>query len=486
MGFALCGVMMTARTTVWLSLIALLAGGCGEEELETQSLDATEGSHALLPGPELVKCWAEKGEGDNWARVDALYCQRFDAAEFPIRVVGALNIATADSNHGGKLFEEIAVGEPTQMMKVYAEAYPIELKLDLSPDYATLGEVAGLEQAAGKLTHAWRIEQPDMEPQAVRFPYDLWSLSITARDATLSMGELASYAVDTAPFVGADGTSVMTIDRGFLPTLDVGRSASMYVAVGRGAASVPAGAEVGDTWVDFELTGPGRYLVEGGTVRPQQPSDEEALSDGPAYASCRASDGLWSCRAIAVAGVTATALSASVAGAEMLLPLDGSELSLPLPEGAVLPLSVSVTATLDSDAIGFRDDLASLPLTAELTLAEVEVPVEARLPFDLMNVTIDPAGATFGGDIDPYQVLLGAEWAGLSTLVVSNQQLPYLAETTTLVFVVSSQQQSVTANAYIVLGDQVNTDVAIEMQRGGSYTVTATGLVPSTTEEGSP
>jgi hypothetical protein len=486
-----------------------LAPGCANDAAQGEPQNVTESNHALIPGPEVVRCWAEKGEGDDFFRADTLLCQRTDPGDFPIGFSGTVNVFTSDNNAAGTLLGDIAIDEPTVITKMRVEAYPIELKLDLSWDYESLGAVSGVESASKTLTHTWHIAQPNMEAQPVQFPYDIWSLGFSARKAAIEESGLRPYAVDLTPFTTQDGGSTMSLEHGSLPRLSLGESASAYVAVSRGASSVPAKATLDGEPIEFELTGPGVYVAEPGIIRPLDPNDAAEASDGPVYASCHVSEVLLplppdappdaepdkvfepSCQLVGVEHLDVTSLQATLVsnGAILVEPvalsLDGAPTALGQFDASAFPAQLELSASVTSDAIGFRSELTQTPMLVTLDLAGptgevVDAPVDAHLPFDFLSVTIDPGELMIGGDIDRYLVIMGHQWAGLTTLGVSNQELPFLSGTpATLTFVASSQQSSITANTYIIAGSDVHTDVPITLERGGSYVVTAEGLAPA-------
>ncbi len=494
-----------------VTLFALAAGslsqGCDAgPNADATEMAATQERFELIEGPDVVSCWAERdtSTNDDFFRSDALYCQRLDVSGFPLSIHGSVNAFGDDGNAGGMRLADLGT-EPVKVLSLKANEYPAEVQIDLLIDP---GDVAGLGH--GRLVHTFEVAQPDIEPTTVRVPFDLWALQITALEASLSSARVDPYMIDVAPFTERDASEI-AIEQAWLPNLEVGKQDKRLLAVSRGTTELSGKARVGLTDdVPFTLTGAGRYVVDPNGLRPLDERDEAARSEGPTFAQCwvepvimplpeDAPEGTSpetryqpTCSSAVVEHLDVLGLSVQLtaqgqASSTAAIALDGSKTALTEPLTAdQLPVALRVDASLASAAVGFRDALRNEALGFELTLTmeNVDTWVPLALPFAFGTVTLlpDPEGNVqmFQAMLDDYVVVLGRPWAGLHSLAIANQELPFVVQGgVTATYVVSSTQTELVGKALFFDGatSTISEETAFSLSLGGTYQVTSAGLV---------
>jgi hypothetical protein len=476
--------MQRIRALGWLATMGLVAACGSDDGIAVNEQMSTE--LTLLEGPEVVRCWAEKGEGaDDVFRTDTVFCQLHEAPEYPLDLsLGSIDSHTKDGKFAGAFFEDLG-GEAHVVQRVGYKAYPIEIIVRVSAravDPRVLGVRDSLAAIETKLT----IAAPDAEPVAVRFPLDVWPIEVVGREVDLPYAALGRFSADVSPFTLANGKSALELSGGSM-RVELGRSERYFVPVGRGATAVTGEAQLAEGPVAFELTGPGRYLATSKGLTATKPGETLPVSKGEEIARCwvdkaeGAAGATISCSAAAtMTGVRAIAIDATLPETSAALPLDGTPIALAEVDPATFPREVQLRASFESEAQGFRGDFIGTPLELTLTLGGEGAPVTAQLPFDVWSIELTAGADTqlVFAELDDYLVQLNAPWAGLSTLSI-HEQLGDLqpGATQTLLFVADSNLEAITGKGAVLVNQSDIVDVELALRRGGKYRVGKDGFV---------
>jgi hypothetical protein len=267
--------------------LALTLAGCGHAADGGDTTTCADGKcdsapAATIPGPELARCWIERGTEADPA--DKLTCTVRAIDKLPI-ALGPVVIAgtSAKSSMGQATFTKPET--PQVVFSVLGSEYPIKVSALLPIDRtdqvsATAGPLLGPKQ----LRLDFQVDGPDAftadAPRVLSAPWSYWPVTLIGKE--IFVGTLDPTGLDVSPFTT---DSTFATDHLPLPLLRDGQQISFFIAVApdakqlTGAATFAAGGQ-GKHQSLFALAGAGAYVVESGVLRPARP-DELAPSPSP-------------------------------------------------------------------------------------------------------------------------------------------------------------------------------------------------------------